>query len=1056
MISMAGVGGAGAASSYYTKDNYYSEQDLSENSAWVGAGAEAAGLAGPVDLDAFTRVLEGQLPGGTSIPTGNKGDHNPGMDMTFSAPKSLSMLAYIGGDERLLAANMAAVKTTIAWAEKNLAETRIGSGSTGTREVVKTGNLLVALFQHDTSRNLDPQAHIHAVIANATMGPDGKWRALHNVQLWANNTLLGSIYHAELRANVQKLGYEIGDIGKHGSFEIAGVSREAVETFSTRRTEILAAAGNVLEYQSPAGLEAVAIRTRQAKDPVADRGAMLESWRERAAATGIDLSGVVGAALEASADRPGHNAWSQFVAGIGRIAERAALAADYVREKLGVDRIGSDELLPNGIARGTPTEVGAAHAVASAIRQLSEREAAFRNHDIVKAALDLGLSVTVDDVEQGVRRLLREQKLVGGVDARADMLTTPAALAQEERLLETAAAGRGVVTPIVADATVAGERLQAAALAQGGFSLNAGQESAGRLLLVSNDRVVNVQGVAGAGKSTALGAIAAVAREEGRNVLALVPQNKLVHDLQTSSGIDTMTAAKFIARQQWLLSPTVNPDRLALARAMFSGAVVVVDEASMLSTGQASKLVDLANRLEFDRLSFIGDKRQLGAVEAGKPYELLQRGSVETAYMTENLRARNPLLAEAAALANADRPALALDVLTPFVREASVEAPGATDREDRRGWLVETAAASWLSRDAGQREATLVITSGRALGDAANRQIQAGLIAEGSIDAAGTRLTVYEKVNLTREETRYANKYTVGNRIEIERDIAAQKIEKGEGIVSRVDAMRNIVEITRADGSIDRLQTTKLRPDPQNNNIRLSSAKPVELHARDMIRWTDNDVERGLLNAARAKVLTIDAAGVKVLTATGMEVTLPHGDRMLQNLDLGYAMNTHKIQGVTTDSVIGVMDSREALLTTARLFLVNITRPRDGIELIVDDRQRLAGMLESRPGDKTSALETINLPAPARVAGTPAQQIGTFTTIDAQPSSKPETRILVPTASLALQAPSKEQSSAVDITPSSTKAPDAEAIMPPPERQLERQIEPIIEVQVERQPDHGL
>ena len=150
------------------------------------------------------------MPDGSALQAGRNGAHRPGMDLTFSAPKSVSLLAYVGGDERLLTANMAAVKSTIAWAEKNLAETRVSKN--GKLETVKTGNLVVALFQHDTNRNLDPQAHVHAVIANVTKvdkSEPGKekesvWRALHNDKLWKNNTLLGSIYHAQLRAPMSR------------------------------------------------------------------------------------------------------------------------------------------------------------------------------------------------------------------------------------------------------------------------------------------------------------------------------------------------------------------------------------------------------------------------------------------------------------------------------------------------------------------------------------------------------------------------------------------------------------------------------------------------------------------------------------------------------------------------------------------------------------------------------------------------------------------------------------------------------------------------------------
>ena len=96
----------------------------------------------------------------------------------------------------------------------------------GKERVVATGNLVAALFEHDTSRAQDPQAHLHAVIANVTQGPDGKWRALHNEKLWSLNTLLNSIAMAGFRERVEALGYEIGDRTKHGNFEAAGIGSQ--------------------------------------------------------------------------------------------------------------------------------------------------------------------------------------------------------------------------------------------------------------------------------------------------------------------------------------------------------------------------------------------------------------------------------------------------------------------------------------------------------------------------------------------------------------------------------------------------------------------------------------------------------------------------------------------------------------------------------------------------------------------------------------------------------------------------------------------------------------
>ena len=167
--------------SYYERDGYYARDDPAhkEASAWAGKGAEALGLSGPVDPDVFKAVLEGRVPDGPRLGKRDKDGeihHRPGRTVTLSAPKSVSLMALVGGDERIVAAHDRAMTRTLAWIERNAVETRmqdLGSGA-----MVRAGDqkMVVATFRHDTSRNLDPQLHTHAVIANMVQGEDGKWR----------------------------------------------------------------------------------------------------------------------------------------------------------------------------------------------------------------------------------------------------------------------------------------------------------------------------------------------------------------------------------------------------------------------------------------------------------------------------------------------------------------------------------------------------------------------------------------------------------------------------------------------------------------------------------------------------------------------------------------------------------------------------------------------------------------------------------------------------------------------------------------------------------------
>jgi conjugative relaxase-like TrwC/TraI family protein len=226
VVSIGVIGSAGGAAEYYAADNDHTGDDAPEHlGEWGGIAAARLALSGGVESQQFEDILSGHLPNGAVI-INNGGEHSPGLDMTFSAPKSLSLLSILGKDERIAPAHISAVKTTLAWVEQRLAEARIsGDGP----RAVPTGNLAYALFAHDVSRNQDPQLHVHAVIINATQRSDGAWRAVHAQKLYNENTLIGSVYHAQLRAEVQRLGYQTQLTGKHGSFEIKGIDRAVLE-----------------------------------------------------------------------------------------------------------------------------------------------------------------------------------------------------------------------------------------------------------------------------------------------------------------------------------------------------------------------------------------------------------------------------------------------------------------------------------------------------------------------------------------------------------------------------------------------------------------------------------------------------------------------------------------------------------------------------------------------------------------------------------------------------------------------------------------------------------
>ena len=882
---------------------------------------------GRVDPVTFENILNGKLPDGTQV--GEPGKRALGMDLTFSAPKSVSLLALVGGDKRLTEANLKAVQSAMRFAEKHFAEGRVKDG--GAAVPVKTGNLVYALFAHDTSRALDPQAHVHAVIANMTRMPGGNWRSLHNGQLWKNNTVLGSIYNAALRENVEKLGYQVELAGKHGSFEIVGIAKDVRDTFSQRREQILERAAE-MGVTSHHGMDMVSKDTRDPKINTPEHAALVADWKTKADSIGFNPQAVIDAS---KARLIGQTSWKeqtvQFVASMSNAVARAGAL-------LG----GNDDPLLSGrtAALGLTAETRTELAVASGIRHLEQREAAFGVNQLTKAALDQGLSgVTPEGIASRVSELIRDEKLVPGVTRRDDnqvtMLATAEAIATERSILTNIEQGKGKVEPLIAP-DYAAEVLRGAA---GDMVLNAEQMAAATSIISSTDRIIAIQGGAGAGKSAMLAPAARVLENYGKKVIGLAFQSKLVGALATDTGIKAQTLASFLLPYERMIA---DNDRagLSAARKTMGGSAVILDEASMVSNRQMESLTSIANVLGLDKLVLVGDRQQLLSIDAGKSFAVAQVGAV-TARMDKNQRQRTDELRTVAALANRGRASEALGVLGANV----------VSTRDRIG----EASARWLALLPSERDRTMVLTSGRETRGNLNLAIQSGLIAEGSLKGQGRTLTVIEHVDRTREDLRVARLYEPGLSLSLWGDEKSLGLKRGEYRIVRM-IKGGKVQLERDNKKIT-IDPKRLNPARREDRMTMIATKEIKVHEGDKVRWTANDKDRGIHNSAIGRVVAIDSKGITVENADQSVVRLNSGDPMLRRLDLAYTLNMHMAQGVTTDKAMIVMGSEERFLANQRLFNVGVTRARDGVTVITDDQTKLARQLDRTPGDKLSALE---------------------------------------------------------------------------------------------------
>lgn len=300
MLSISSI--KGDAGYYSHEDNYYASGSL--ESRWMGEGAEKLGLKGEVASADMDAVRQGKLPDGSDLSRMVNGvnKHRSGYDLTFSAPKSVSVMALVGEDRRFIEAHNRAVAVVMQEVEKLVSARITEEGKT---ETVLTGNMVAALYNHDTSRDLDPQLHTHALVFNATFAGE-KWRSLasdtrmktgFSENLYATKIALGNLYRSALREDVESMGFETVAAGKNGLWELKDVP---VDVFSSRSQAIREAAGPDASAKSR---DVAALDTRQAK-AWADPELLKADWHRRLADEKFDIDGYIRQA-QARVEAPG-------------------------------------------------------------------------------------------------------------------------------------------------------------------------------------------------------------------------------------------------------------------------------------------------------------------------------------------------------------------------------------------------------------------------------------------------------------------------------------------------------------------------------------------------------------------------------------------------------------------------------------------------------------------------------------------------------------------------------------------------------------------------------
>jgi len=606
MLTISSPLSAGQAQTYHAKEQNYWSQEQTVAGEWQGRLAEKFGLAGGVGAEEFARLSQGQHPStGEQLvqhraahqykdehgKTITSMEHRAGWDATFSAPKSVSLTALVGGDHRVRMAHREAV--TVALRElEHYTHARIG----GNHQAEQTGLFVAAKFEHDTARPVDgyaaPQLHTHAVIFNMSERGDGQPRALQERTLFQSRQFATAVYQSELMYRLTRIGYELQP-GRSGAPEIRGYTQEYLDASSPRSQQIR-------EYMEKIGIESkaaaqIAAHATRDKKQIAGPEATLAAHQRLAAQFGNQPQQVVAAAQERAQQMQHHEKKSP--------AQLAQEAVSFARDRL------------------------------------YEREAVVDERRLFRDALRRGMGeVPYGDVRRAIASRLSQGEFVTVehvLRASARQITTDRMMAMEKEIVQTMRAGQGQAEPILSHFT-------ASQVAESHPRFYRGQQTAIEQVLTSRDRIQAIQGYAGVGKSEALLAIREGAKSAGYAVEGFAPTSRAAEQLR-EAGISAGTLQGFLARGGMEQSASDPSSRH----------LYLLDESSLASTRQVRDFLNKIGAQ--DRVLLVGDIRQHQAVDAGKPFEQLQQAGMQTAQLDQIVRQKDPALLRAVEyLARAD------------------------------------------------------------------------------------------------------------------------------------------------------------------------------------------------------------------------------------------------------------------------------------------------------------------------------------------------------------------------------------------------------------------
>src|SRR5271157_274527 len=890
--------GAQWLSNHYAANDYYCEGEHVVGS-WAGKGAEFFGIAGQQiepQNEAFLRLFSGQTPEGEKLKPHES--EIIGYDFQCSAQKSVSIMAILGGDDRLFEAHRTAV--TQAYEKLQTLACVQGRDEQGNKHRTTTGVLCSARFEHDTSRALDPHIHTHFATANFSISEAGKRYALETHDMIKAIRYAGKVYQSAVRRNVENLGYrtrdKFSDKGQLEGFEIDGISDELCEKYSQRRGEI---EQEIAAFKSVYGREPTAAEIHIiAKET---RGAKL-----------ADIS-------------------TQEV----RARQRERASAEELAQ---IERVKAQAL--NARKENQTANTDAAELVSLVRDHLAERNATFGEHDLIAEALNRGMGkVSLSGLEAAIQADTELVRLDDQANAMR-ILTDRTNLAQEQESVAFVNSMIGTRDPINAafvpfsdlvERDGAWLRIDAARGVTEDYSE---QREAVDAMLKTTDQVFALRGLAGAGKTTALKEFDAGVRAAGKTHILLAPTTKAVEALRRE-----IPGARVQTVEAFLLG----------ARARESGrlkdAVITVDEWGLLSNRSGHALLAVARANGAD-VRFVGDTRQHVGVEAGDFGRTLEEHSkLRSVTVSQIRRQRDPEYRAAVADMAARRTKEGLDKLD---QKGWIH-------EEKSGYLIEAARRYLELSDYGRKLVTergephvLAVGPTHAEIRAFTADVRQQMKERGALSGPVTKRRAFVPHDTTRALRRDSNSYTPGVAVTLvsektkvrglsAREVYTVKQNQTQSAPKKKDF------VTLVDGS-GKEHTINVRAN--GDKLEIGAIGEIELQAGDRLWFRANS--SGVTNGTLATLAGTDEQG-RLVTTDGFVV--PNDYLKIAH---GYATTSHTSQGLTT--TFGVVFG--ASFDQKSIYVAH-SRARERTDTYVPSKEAFLSRAERASGERLGVLEAM-------------------------------------------------------------------------------------------------